>query len=138
MSSHVRMRPLPSASQGARATPARAPGLRAGPASEARGRSWRARDPLRRRMLAGADLGTAVLGGATLGLAGAGAGAAVGGVAFAPAWLLAAKLFGLYDRDHRSLRHLTVDELSLIAVWVIACVAALVLFLTATSIAAVG
>ena len=30
---------------------------------------------------------------------------------FLPVWLVLAKLFGLYDRDHTALRHLTVDEL---------------------------
>ncbi|HEX8083908.1 MAG TPA: sugar transferase [Solirubrobacteraceae bacterium] len=38
-------------------------------------------------------------------------------VALLPAWLVIAKLQGLYDRDHRSLRHLTVDELGSILTW---------------------
>ena len=35
-----------------------------------------------------------------------------------PVWILFAKLFGLYDRDHRALRHLTIDELPSLAGWV--------------------
>jgi exopolysaccharide biosynthesis polyprenyl glycosylphosphotransferase len=38
-------------------------------------------------------------------------------VAFLPAWILLAKLAGLYDADHRGLRHLTVDEAPSIVAW---------------------
>jgi exopolysaccharide biosynthesis polyprenyl glycosylphosphotransferase len=38
-------------------------------------------------------------------------------IAFVPVWVLVAKLVGLYDRDHRALRHLTVDEVPAIAAW---------------------
>ena len=34
-----------------------------------------------------------------------------------PAWLVVAKVHGLYDRDHRALRHLTVDELGALLTW---------------------
>jgi exopolysaccharide biosynthesis polyprenyl glycosylphosphotransferase len=34
-----------------------------------------------------------------------------------PVWIVLAKLHGLYDRDHRALRHLTVDELGSILTW---------------------
>ena len=37
---------------------------------------------------------------------------------FLPIWPLFAKLFGLYDRDHRALRHLTADEVPSIFAWV--------------------
>jgi exopolysaccharide biosynthesis polyprenyl glycosylphosphotransferase len=37
--------------------------------------------------------------------------------ALLPVWILLAKLHGLYDRDHRALRHLTVDELGSILAW---------------------
>ena len=37
--------------------------------------------------------------------------------AFLPLWLLVAKLLGLYDRDHRALRHLTADEVPAIIAW---------------------
>jgi exopolysaccharide biosynthesis polyprenyl glycosylphosphotransferase len=43
--------------------------------------------------------------------------------AIAPAWLLLAKLNGLYDGDQRSLRHLTVDELPALSLWALAGVA---------------
>jgi lipopolysaccharide/colanic/teichoic acid biosynthesis glycosyltransferase len=38
-------------------------------------------------------------------------------LAFLPAWILVAKLAGLYDRDHRAMRHLTVDEAPTIFAW---------------------
>jgi exopolysaccharide biosynthesis polyprenyl glycosylphosphotransferase len=34
-----------------------------------------------------------------------------------PAWIVLAKLHGLYDRDHRALRHLSVDELPALFAW---------------------
>jgi lipopolysaccharide/colanic/teichoic acid biosynthesis glycosyltransferase len=37
--------------------------------------------------------------------------------AFLPVWILIAKLAGLYDADHRAMRHLTVDEASAICAW---------------------
>jgi exopolysaccharide biosynthesis polyprenyl glycosylphosphotransferase len=37
--------------------------------------------------------------------------------ALVPVWIVLAKLHGLYDRDHRALRHLTVDELGAIVAW---------------------
>lgn len=36
---------------------------------------------------------------------------------WAPLWIVLAKLYGLYDRDHRSLRHLTSDELPALFGW---------------------
>jgi exopolysaccharide biosynthesis polyprenyl glycosylphosphotransferase len=78
------------------------------------------KDALRRRMLAGADL-LAVLAAATaVGLAG-GESAAVWIAATAPAWILVAKLRGLYDRDHVRIRHLTLDESSGLFNWVALC-----------------
>jgi lipopolysaccharide/colanic/teichoic acid biosynthesis glycosyltransferase len=38
-------------------------------------------------------------------------------LAFLPVWLLIAKLAGLYDADHRAMRHLTVDEAPAIVGW---------------------
>jgi len=65
-------------------------------------------------MLAGADLIAAVVATAI-------ATASVSGGAWAlvaiPFWILLAKLFGIYDRDHRALRHLTIDELPWLAGW---------------------
>ena len=55
-------------------------------------------------------------------------------VAAAPAALVLAKLVGLYDRDQRTLRHATVDELPSIVVWSVALTAfEVVLFLTLSS-----
>ena len=45
-----------------------------------------------------------------------------------------AKLFGLYDRDQRSLRHLTIDELPQIAAWSAAGTATLAMLLYITPV----
>jgi exopolysaccharide biosynthesis polyprenyl glycosylphosphotransferase len=46
-------------------------------------------------------------------------------LAFLPVWVLLAKLAGLYDADHRAMRHLTVDEAPAIVAWgVVGAVAA--------------
>ena len=80
-------------------------------------------------MLALADVGA----GAVVSLLVAGSAArAVWALALLPGWVLIAKLFGLYDRDQRSIRHLTVDELSVIAAWVAAGIAMLGLLLPLT------
>ncbi len=54
-------------------------------------------------------------------IAGAGAGLSVAEAPYAfvllPVWLLLAKLLGMYDRDHRAIRHLTVDEVPGIVAW---------------------
>ncbi|MGI8804877.1 MAG: hypothetical protein ACR2IN_04195, partial [Thermoleophilaceae bacterium] len=73
----------------------------------------RGRDVLLRRLLAFADAFAAMLGSVSLALV---AGEYPLATAFwaataVPAWLLLAKLHGLYDRDDRVLHHLTVDEL---------------------------
>jgi exopolysaccharide biosynthesis polyprenyl glycosylphosphotransferase len=47
----------------------------------------------------------------------------------APIWIAAAKFVGLYDRDHRTPRHLTVDELPWIIVWSLGGTALLTLLL---------
>jgi exopolysaccharide biosynthesis polyprenyl glycosylphosphotransferase len=46
-----------------------------------------------------------------------------------PAWIVVAKIVGLYDRDHRTLRHLTVDELPWLVVWAFGGTAFLTLLL---------
>jgi exopolysaccharide biosynthesis polyprenyl glycosylphosphotransferase len=53
-------------------------------------------------------------------------------VALLPLWILLAKLLGLYDRDHRAIRHLTVDELPSIAAWAASGVAVVALLLPLT------
>jgi exopolysaccharide biosynthesis polyprenyl glycosylphosphotransferase len=90
-------------------------------------RFWR--DARRRRMLAVADICAAALASVV----------AVSGVAYAtwallflPVWILLAKLVGLYDRDHRSIRHLTLDEIPSIAAWAGLSVAGLGLFMGLT------
>lgn len=84
-------------------------------------RWWR--DRRRRRLLASAD---AVVAG--------GVGLVIAGMSGAPVWwalvaipggVLLAKIVGLYDADHRAIRHLTIDEVPVIAVW---CAALTVLF----------
>jgi exopolysaccharide biosynthesis polyprenyl glycosylphosphotransferase len=57
---------------------------------------------------------------------------------FAPAWIVLAKLHGLYDRDQRALRHLAVDELPSLCAWAATGTAALLLFLLATPAGALG
>ena len=96
-------------------------------------RFWR--DVRRRRMLALADVGAA--GVASLLVAGSTT-RAMWALALLPGWVLIAKLFGLYDRDQRSIRHLTFDELSVIAAWVAACTAMLGLLLSLTPAGAVS
>lgn len=98
--------------------------------------SWANRDPLRRRMLALADAVAAAA--AAVAIFGTDVRSAAWALLFLPAWILAAKVYGLYDRDHRSLRHLTVDELPIVLLWAITCVASLVLFLQVVSAASVG
>jgi exopolysaccharide biosynthesis polyprenyl glycosylphosphotransferase len=51
---------------------------------------------------------------------------------FVPVWVVLAKLLGLYDRDHRMIRHLTIDELPTIAAWAASGTAALALLLPLT------
>jgi exopolysaccharide biosynthesis polyprenyl glycosylphosphotransferase len=76
-----------------------------------------AQDALRRRMLAVADA-AAVLAAATVAELGPlPFPGALTAAALLPVWIVLAKLYGLYDRDHRALRHLTVDELGSLATW---------------------
>jgi exopolysaccharide biosynthesis polyprenyl glycosylphosphotransferase len=91
-------------------------------------RNWR--DALLRRMLALAD-GTAVICSAVVFLAvGYGWHLALWTVALLPMWILLAKLTGLYDNDHRALRHLTADEFGQLFAWAVrgTVVACLVLY----------
>ena len=93
------------------------------------------RDALLRRMLAVADLSAAIAMGVSLGLAtGRVHSLALWASIFAPAWLVLAKLSGLYDRDQRSLRHLTVDELPRLLVWSLMCTSLLAIVLAVTSL----
>ncbi len=96
-------------------------------------RFWR--DVRLRRMLAFADLGAGAV--ASLLVAGS-APRAMWALALLPGWVVIAKLFGLYDRDQRSIRHLTVDELSTIAAWAAAGTAILGLLLPLTPVGEVS
>ena len=100
-----------------------------------RARLWR--DALRRRMLAGADLLTSLL--VCLAIAGLmSVETGVWALVFTPVWLLLAKLFGLYDRDHRALRHLTIDEVPVLFLWALVSTAATVALLKLTPAPGIG
>jgi exopolysaccharide biosynthesis polyprenyl glycosylphosphotransferase len=99
---------------------------------------WTARDPLRRRLLALADAGAVLAAAGSFVFLGAGGGAAFAALVSLPLWILIAKLYGLYDRDHGALRHLTVDELPSILAWTGTSIAALVVFLHATSLVGIS
>jgi exopolysaccharide biosynthesis polyprenyl glycosylphosphotransferase len=89
----------------------------------AHGRFWR--DALRRRMLAAADLLALVVTTGALLAWTHGEAHVLGVLLFAPGWLVIAKIVGLYDLDHRQLRHLTTDEFSRVVVYVLAGTAAM-------------
>ena len=74
-------------------------------------RWWR--DARRRRLLALADCCSAAFAIVVV----LPAERAIWALAFLPAWILVAKLAGLYDADHRAMRHLTVDEAPTIVAW---------------------
>src|SRR4051812_3999825 len=80
-------------------------------------------------MLALGDLSAVALAAVLVWLWGSGPAAALLLVLSAPIWIVTAKLAGLYDRDHRTLRHLTVDELPWLMVWTLSSTALLTLLL---------
>ena len=98
-----------------------------------RGRWWR--DARRRRFLALADVAAASV--ATL-IATVPTTGTFWAFLFLPLWPLLAKLFGLYDRDHRALRHLTADEVPSILAWVALTTTTVVLLLSLTPVDRVG
>jgi len=105
--------------------PGRTPGF------SRREQPWR--DALLRRMLALADVTTALV--VSLSLAAFPGGTVVDALwsaFFVPIWILLAKMCGLYDRDQRSIRHLTADEVPALLVWTGSAIAAMSLFLWAT------
>lgn len=91
------------------------------------------RDALRRRMLLAADA-LAVFVAAGWLAASHGVQEALWVPLFLPLWIVLAKIYGLYDRDHRALRHLTVDEVPGILLWAMTSTAGLALFYEAASL----
>ncbi len=85
------------------------------------------RDALLRRVIATADVATVLGISLVVLLSGGGANIALLLLLSAPAWIVTAKIAGLYDRDHRTLRHLTVDELPWIIGWAFGATAFLTL-----------
>jgi len=55
-----------------------------------------------------------------------------------PVWILVAKLAGLYDADHRAMRHLTVDEAPAIVAWGVIGAAAVGLLAQLTPAGVIG
>ncbi len=78
-------------------------------------RAWRY--PLLRRALALADAAASGVALLTIAVVGGGLPSAVWAATTAPAWIVLAKFHGLYDRDQRTLRHTTADELRSILAW---------------------
>jgi exopolysaccharide biosynthesis polyprenyl glycosylphosphotransferase len=84
-------------------------------------------------MLAVADVVALVVGSLSLGVAfDADVQRTLWAAAVLPAWIVFAKLYGLYDRDHTALRHLTVDELPSLFFWALTATAGTALLLRAT------
>ncbi len=63
-----------------------------------------------------------------------GAGLLIWALAFLPLWVGWAKLLGLYDQDHRAIRHLTIDELQLVVIWAGVASAGLALIMPLTPV----
>jgi exopolysaccharide biosynthesis polyprenyl glycosylphosphotransferase len=100
---------------------------------EGRLRFWR--DALRRRMLAFSDVVTV---GVAVGLTAPAAATFTWALLVLPFWVLVAKLTGLYDRDHRGLRHQTIDEVGAVVLWAAAGAAATALFIGITPAGAIS
>jgi exopolysaccharide biosynthesis polyprenyl glycosylphosphotransferase len=85
-------------------------------------------------MLAVADTLGAVCASLSLGIFGGGLDAVLWAAAFVPVWILLAKLHGLYDGDHRALRHLTVDEFPGLFMWSLTATVAVAVLLVVTPV----
>jgi exopolysaccharide biosynthesis polyprenyl glycosylphosphotransferase len=90
------------------------------------------RELLLRRMLAAADIVAVVSATAILTTAGLGLTGAAWAMLLTPGWLVLAKLFGLYDRDRKALRHLTADELQSLFLWALTGTGALTIVFQAS------
>jgi exopolysaccharide biosynthesis polyprenyl glycosylphosphotransferase len=86
-------------------------------------------EPLLRRILAAGDVLAVAAAAVIIGMWGSGTAAALLLILSAPIWIVTAKLAGLYDRDQRTLRHLSVDELPWLVVWALSSTAILSLLL---------
>jgi exopolysaccharide biosynthesis polyprenyl glycosylphosphotransferase len=95
-------------------------------------RAWW-RDSLRRRMLAAADAATVTVFSLSIGFVQGNVASVFWAEALLPLWIVLAKLQGLYDRDHRTLRHLTADEVPSILLWVVIGTAATMLLVPLVS-----
>jgi exopolysaccharide biosynthesis polyprenyl glycosylphosphotransferase len=84
-------------------------------------------------MLGLADALAAALACASLSITGHEAGELGRAMLFLPAWIVVAKLCGLYDRDQRALRHLTIDEAPMLLVASTLATAGLAAFVAITS-----
>lgn len=119
----LRVQPRPEAIEGSHAEPIQA-------VARPRLSSNESRDSLLRRMLATGDVLAVLFGSLSLGfLGGSNVSALFWSIALIPVWLLLATILGLYERDQRSIRHLTVDETPLLAIWVLLVTTSVALFL---------
>ncbi len=92
------------------------------------GRQWQ--DALLRRMLALADsCGVILVAAALPTFLGGDLQQGLWFAASLPLWIVLAKVHGLYDRDQRSLRHLTADEIPAIFMWALTGTAAVLLLM---------
>jgi exopolysaccharide biosynthesis polyprenyl glycosylphosphotransferase len=89
-------------------------------------------------MLAVADVAAGITVSCSLALVHGHVVAAFWSLVFVPTWVVLAKLHGLYDRDQRVLRHLTVDELPALCAWQATGTVGLLLFLLATPAGSLG
>lgn len=105
---------------------------------QALGRSVLWADPLRRRLLGVADALAVLLACLTIGLPGPGLETTLWASVLLPLWILLAKVQGLYDKDHRALRHLTVDELPGLFIWSLGGTAAMMAFLALATVEPMG
>lgn len=95
----------------------------------------RKRESYRRRLLVAADVAAALLVCAAVARLCDHSAATFAALACVPLWVLFAKLQGLYDRDHRTLRHLTVDEFPQLLTWALTGTLALGLAMVVSSAA---
>ncbi len=95
-------------------------------------------DGVLRRLLALADVTAGLLVSGSFVLIHGNLAAAFWSATFVPAWVILAKLHGLYDRDQRALRYLTVDELPKLCTYATTGTAALLVFFLATPAGEVG